>query len=189
MALEERSLVEQARAGSREAFGELVVLYQHHIYGYVLRTIGDAEAARDVAQEVVLRAYTSVAGLQDPRKFRSWLFAIAANLSRNWLKRQRRAPFPQVNSSIDASTDERERPDPSPSASPSYIAEREELRAIVQAAVQALPLKYREVLVLRAQHGLKVDEVAEVLHITVAAADSRLRRARARLREELAELE
>jgi len=188
MAHEEQCLVEQARAGSREAFGELVVLYQRHIYGYVLRIVGDAEAARDVAQEVALRAYTSIANLRDARKFRSWLFTIAVNVSRNWLKRHRRAPLPLVNPSFGAPAYERELPDPNPSASPSYAIEKEELRAAVTAAVQALPLKYREALVLRSQHGLKVDEVADILHITVAAADSRLRRARAMLREKLADL-
>jgi len=189
MVHEELPLVERARAGSREASGELGVLYQHHIYGYVLRIIGDAEAARDVTQEVFLRAYTSIAGLRDSRKFRSWLFAIAVNLSRNWLKRQRRAPLSMVSSSFDAPADERELPDPSPSASPSCAAEREELKAAVAAAVDALPLKYREVVMLRSQHGLKVNEVADVLHLTVAAVDSRLRRAKAMLSETLAEFE
>ena len=189
MAYDELPLVERARAGSREAFGELGTLYQHHIYGYVLRIIGDAEAARDVTQEVFLRAYTSIVGLRDSRKFRSWLFAIAVNLSRNWLKRQRRAPLPLVSSLFDAPADERELPDPSPSASPSYVAETQELKAVVAAAVEALPLKYREVVILRSQHGLRVNEVADVLHLTVPAVDSRLRRAKAMLSDTLAEYE
>ena len=57
------------------------------------------------------------------------------------------------------------------------------------AAVEALPLKYREVVILRSQHGLRVKEVADVLHLTVAAVDSRLRRAKEMLGETLAEFE
>jgi len=186
---EESSLVEHARAGSRDAFGRLVVLYHHNVHACVLQIIGDAEAARDLTQEVFLRAYTSLSGLRDTRKFRSWLYAIAINLSRDWLKRPRRATFPLVDSSASASNAERELPDPRPSASPSYIVETDELKAAVAAAVGALPLKYREVSVLRFQQELKVGEVAEVLDISVAAVDSRLRRAKAMLRDTLAELE
>ena len=187
MGHEQLPLVERARAGSRDAFGELAVLYQHHVYGYVLRIIGDADAAWDVTQDVFLRAYTSIGGLRDPQRFRSWLFAIAVNLSRNWLKRRRRNPLPLAHPSFDPAPAERELPDPNPSASPDHAVEREESIAAVTAAVQALPLKYREAVVLRSQHGLKVNEVADVLHITVAAADSRLRRAKEMLRVWLAE--
>ena len=189
MGSEESTLVERARAGSREAFGDLVALYQHHIHGCVLRIIGDAEAARDVAQEAFLRAYTSLAGLRDPRKFRPWLYAIAVNLSRNWLKRQRRAPLSLVRSSSHLSEAEGELPDRGLSASPSYLAQLSERRQLVAQAVESLPVKYREVAVLRFQHELKVKEVAEALGISVAAAESRLRRVKAMLREELAGLE
>jgi len=186
---EESSLVERACAGSRDAFGELAELHHHNIHGCVLRIIGDAEAARDVTQQVFLRAYTSLSGLRDARKFRSWLYAIAINLSRDWLKRQRRATFAMVDSWFDASNAGHELPDPSPSASPSCIVEAGELRNAVAAAVRALPLKYREVSVLRFQHEFKVSEVAEILSISVAAVDSRLRRAKAMLRDTLADLE
>ena len=185
MGSEESTLVERARAGSRDAFGRLVVLHQHGIYGYVRRIIGDAESARDVAQEAFLRAYTSLAGLRDPRKFRPWLYAIAVNLSRNWLKRQRRAPLSLGRSPSGSPADERELPDPGLSASPSYVADRKELRSIVARAVEALPPKYRDVSILRLQHGLKVSEVAEALGVSVAAVESRLRRVKAMLREKL----
>ena len=186
---EELALVTRARAGSCDAFGELVARHQGGVYGYVLHIIGDVEAARDLAQDVFVRAFTSLAGLRDPRKFRPWLYAIAVNLSRNWLKRQRRAPLSLVRSSSRLSEAEGELPDPGLSASPSYLAQLSERRQLVAQAVESLPVKYREVAVLRFQHELKVKEVAEALGISVVAAESRLRRVKAMLREELAGLE
>ena len=188
MSSEESSLAERARAGSRAAFGGLVAIHQHGVYGYVLRIIGDAEAAADVTQDVFLRAYTALADLRDARKFKPWLYAIAVSASRNWLRRQRRAPLSLDGSSPEAADGERELPDPSLLASPSLTADANEARQLVRRAVESLPAKYREVAVLRFQHEMKVSEVADALHINVAAVESRLRRAKAMLRDRLAEL-
>ena len=192
MDCEQASLVKRARDGSRGAFDRLVAMYQDDIYGYIWHMIGDAEAACDVAQDVLLRAYTSLAQLRDPGRFRPWLFAIAVNQCRNWLKRQRRQPLPLDRSPTKtaAETDQhaRELADPDPSASPDLSAGTNELRLAVQQAVGSLPVKYREVAVLRFQHELKVSQIARTLGIRVAAVESRLRRAKEMLREKLAGL-
>jgi len=192
MDCERASLVKRARDGSRRAFDRLVAMYQDDIYGYIWHMIGDAEAACDVAQDVLLRAYTSLAQLRDPGRFRPWLFAIAVNQCRTWLKRQRRQPLSLDRSPSEAAaeTDHRARElaDPDPSASPDISADVKELRLAVQQAVGSLPVKYREVAVLRFQHELKVSQIASTLGIRVPAVESRLRRAKDMLREKLSGL-
>ena len=189
---EQASLVKRARAGSRDAFDRLVVIYQDDIYGYIWRMTGDAEAACDVAQNVLLRAYTSLAQLRDPARFRPWLFAMAVNQCRNWLKRQRRQPLSMSRSSgetmAEPNESARELADPDPSASPEFAADANELRLAVQQAIGSLPLKYREAAILRFQHELKVSQIAKALGIRVAAVESRLRRAKEMLRTKLSGL-
>lgn len=184
----ESSLVERACTGSRDAFGELVTLYQHEIYAYVLRIIGDPEAAWDVAQDVFVRAYRCLGQLNDRGKFKLWLYAIAVNRCRNWLDEQRRQPLALSQPTMDHEGEEHELADPDPLMSPDLALGEKELQQGVQDAVRSLPLKYREVAVLRYQNDTKVSEVAESLGVSVAAVESRLRRAKDMLRRKLTEL-
>jgi len=185
----ETSLVRDAVAGSVEAFGELVILYQHDIYGYVLGVLGNGADARNVAQETFLRAYRSLAQLRSPDKFHAWLYSIAVNQCRNHLKRRGREASRFVTLSPD-SADDRRPPssEPGPAISPRDVAEAREVVATVADAIAALAETYREVAVMRFQNGLKVGQIAEALGLTVAAVESRVRRARAELCEQLSAL-
>ena len=186
------SLVERARAGARDAFGDLVTIYQNEIYAYALRITGDAEAASDVTQDVFVRAYTSLMKLRDAGKFRPWLYAIAVNRCRTWLKQQHRRSLAMSRSLAETATEalgnDRELADPHPSASPDLAVSQEELRQRVQEALGSLAPKYREVAVLRFEHELKVSQIAEALGLRVAAVESRLRRAKEMLRTKLSGL-
>jgi len=185
----ETSLVRDAVAGSVEAFGELVILYQNDIYGYVLGVIGNAADARDVAQETFLRAHRSLAQLRSPETFRSWLYTIAVNQCRNHLKRRGREQG-RFMTPLPGATDDRGggAPEPSSVFSPRDAAEARELMASVSGAIAALAETYREGAVMRFRNGLKVGQIAEVLGLTVAAVESRVRRAGAELREQLSAL-
>lgn len=182
----EASLVVDARNGSLDAFGELVVLYQNDMYGYVLRIVGDATAAYDVTQDVFLRAHRALGSLETVGRFRPWLYSIAVNTSRNWLKQRRRQSSRFVNvEAADAAADEWMTADPNPLASPLAAEQLRELGKQLHNVISSLPDEYREVAVLRFQHELKVSEIAAALDLTVAATESRLRRAREKLRTQL----
>lgn len=183
------SLVRDAAAGSIEAFGELVVLYQHTIYGYVLSVIGNAADARDVAQEAFLRAHRCLGQLRSPDAFSPWLYSIAVNLCRNHLKRRVRAQS-RFASGPPGSSDDEDGLTAITAAegSPQDAAEARETGAAVSDALAQLTETYREVAVLRFQHGLKVSQIAEVLGLSVAAVESRVRRARSELCRRLAAL-
>ena len=176
-------LVVDAQGGSLDAFGRLVVRYQSDIHGYVLRIIRDATAAYDVTQEVFLRAHRSLGTLAEPAKFRAWLYAIAVNTCRNWLKQFRREQSRVVSvDSVADETGEWTLPDPSRLASPRTAEELRELGERLCEAIESLPQPYREVAVLRFQQELTAGEISQTLGLSLAATESRLRRAKEKLR-------
>jgi RNA polymerase sigma-70 factor (ECF subfamily) len=189
MEANETSLVRDAVAGSIDAFGELVILHQHSIYGYVLRVLGNPADAWDVAQETFLRAHRSLGQLRSPGAFRTWLYSIAVNQCRNHLKRQTREESRLVRQAPDAPDGEdRLSHIPARGLSPQGVAEAKETATAVSEALAALSDTYREVAVLRFQHGMKVQQIADVLDLSVAAVESRVRRARAELSTQLEDM-
>ena len=183
----EAELVEAAMAGGLDAYGELVTAYQDRIYAYVLRMVGNAADAQDIAQETFLRVHRSLGQLASAGAFHSWLYTIAVNTCRNHLKRRNRESARFVSLSSQPTGDEQsvQVPDTTPATSPFAAFEAREVATAVAEAFKALPNIYREVAVLRFQNGLKVREIAEVLDLTVAAVESRLRRARPELCQRL----
>ena len=181
----EASLVSDAAAGSLEAFGELVDACQDEVYGYAVRVLGDAASARDVAQQTFVRAHRCLDQLRDPGGFRPWLRAIAVNQCRNWLKQQRRRDSRFVPLEFPGGGRAGPAADTRTAASPAAHAQANEIRTAVQAAVDSLTDTYREVAVMRYQNGLQVSQIADALGLSVAAVESRMRRARSELQARL----
>lgn len=82
-------LVELARGGDADAYARLVASYERQVRIYLARLIGDDVHASDLAQDVFVRAWQHLFELRDPARFRGWLFRIATNAARSWLRRQR----------------------------------------------------------------------------------------------------
>src|SRR5258706_15760957 len=89
----DEELVARSVRGDAESFNELILRWERPIYALAYRTIGREEDARDVCQETFLRAYRALPGFRGQAKFSSWLYRIALNLCRDWLRRERRTPF------------------------------------------------------------------------------------------------
>jgi RNA polymerase sigma-70 factor, ECF subfamily len=176
-------LVRRAQAGEMPAFNSLVLRYQDAVYSLALRMLGSPAAAEDAAQEAFIRAYRRLETFRGGN-FRSWLFSIVANLSRDELRR--RARRPQL--SLDAARDDPDRADldpVEPGPGPEAVAEQAELRALLEAALLTLPDDWREVVVLSDVQGLAYEEIAQVTGLALGTVKSRLSRARAHLRDTL----
>src|SRR5678815_5542792 len=94
-------LVARTVGGDADSFNELIHRWERPIYALAYRQIGREEDARDVCQETFLRAYRALSGFKGQAKFSSWLYRIALNLCRDWIRRQRRAPVSQFPEDID----------------------------------------------------------------------------------------
>jgi RNA polymerase sigma-70 factor (ECF subfamily) len=181
-------LVERARSGDREAFGDLVLLYQDAVYRIVRRTSQvDPSFAEDLAQETFLRAFRALDSFRGECSFAHWLFRIATNLTINRVttvaaRAERRAV------SLDAPPtvrDGEERLDPADCGQPAPEArmERVELRNALDQALSRIPEEFRAAVVLRDVEGLDYDAIAEVLKVPIGTVRSRLHRGREALRD------
>ena len=184
------ALIAAAQRGDQAAFGEIVRRYQRAVYrvGYALtRNASDAD---DLAQETFVRVYQNRQSYRPSAKFSSWLFTIASNLCRNHLRWGRRHPTVSLAREDDAGDGPADATDtlPSPDRGPSDCAERNDTARWVKAEIQALPHDLKTVVLLFEYEELSYEEIADVLHCSPKAVETRLYRARKILREKLERL-
>ena len=182
------ALARRAAGGDEPAYAVLVERHQGPIHGFIFRSVGDAETARDLTQEVFVKAWFALGRLQERARFSTWLFQIAANLCRDHAKskatRNARMTNPLVREKDDGTT--RERDFPHPGLTPDNQAEMNETMVALQRAIAALPVELREAFILGAIDQLPHKEISSILGISPKAAEVRIYRARKILSEQLA---
>ena len=195
----ELDLLRKAQHGDRASYGQLVVAYQDRLYNAILRLVGDAEEARELAQEAFTRGLMKLDSFRGDASPYTWLFRIAVNLAISHLRKvQRHRVF-----SLDApprNGNGRHDDDQASSLAdrvsdgglsggsavlPPADLERKELHGQVLAALGRLDAEYRAVLVMRDIEGFDYQQMAEVLSLPLGTLKSRLFRARLALRDEL----
>ena len=184
--LEDAEVIRRVRAGDSDAFGVLVDRYGARIQRLVRGFVRNEEDARDVAQDAFLKAFARLDRFDGRSAFYTWMYRIAANTAMDHNKKVRRRPAPLP---LEAPREDDERPSSAPAApgpSPVQGAMTAELRVRIDRALDALPPVYREVVVLRELEGLTYDDIARVLRLSRGTVESRLFRARERLRASLA---
>jgi RNA polymerase sigma factor (sigma-70 family) len=179
---DDAELVHLARAGNRDAYGELIRRYQRPIWGLAYLLIGDRFEAEDMTQEAFLRAWLNLDLLSDPAKFAAWLRRIVFGVSIDWLR--------VFRSDLYRLTDDKAEWDLSRQAAHTETAlerlEAIELRQRIWEAVAQLPPRYRLPLTLFHLDGLSHSKVAEALGVPVSTARSLVTRARQKLQPMLA---
>ncbi len=186
-------LVARAARRDPEAFDALVLRHQDRIYSALLRLLGDAEAARDAAQETFLKAWQALPRFEQRAMFSTWIYRIAINVSISRRRSDRAHPDRRalpLESGADPDEGEAEpRRVPEPVArdgNPAAAIESEEARTAVSRAIAALDPDFRTTIVMRDIQGLSYEEIAETLGIPVGTVRSRIHRGREMLREALA---
>ena len=175
----DRTAVDDARAGDTDAFEALVLRYQARIVNYASAMVRDAGGAEDVAQETFVRAWRGLGRFRGESSFKTWLYRIATNVART--HRDRRARQAQIaDRSLDnesAPLQAGDVPSPAPDAETLLVTREEIDRALVE-----LPAPLRIALVLRDVEGLDYKEIAGVTGAPIGTVESRIFRARQRLR-------
>jgi RNA polymerase sigma-70 factor, ECF subfamily len=173
-------------AGEIQVYHQLIRPYERSVYVMAFSYMKNREDAEDVAQEAFVRAFRKLASFRAESKFSTWLISITINEARTRLRRQalvRMEPLDQL-------------PDEDKSISPALLrdwreipseaVEREEVRVLIQSAVEQLPEVYRQVFLLRDVEELTISETAEALNISIPNVKVRLHRARMMLQKQLA---
>ena len=177
--MKEDLLLEKARHGDQEAFGELVRLYEKKVYALTLRMCKNPDDAAEAAQEAFLAAWQGLKFFRGEASFSTWLYRLASNACVDLLRKEQRhkaAAGPSLNDAdtyIEVADD---------AATPQELAERSELREQIEEGLQSLSPEHREVLILRELHQLSYEEIAQTLDLDTGAVKSRISRGRKALR-------
>lgn len=183
----EAELIQRVCQGDKEAFYCLVQPCERGIFTAAMSILNNPADAEEVAQEAVLKAFTALPRFRGESKFSTWLIQITINEARLKLRKDRR----HLHESVDEQqTNEQGDYFPKDYADwreiPSETLQRKELREALKRALDSLPPKYREVLILRDVQHLSIQETAQVLGITEGSVKTRLLRARFQMRDALA---
>ena len=175
----DRTLVDEAKSGSLDAFESLVRRYQHRVVNYVQAIVRDSGEAEDVAQETFIRAYRSLGRFRGESAFKTWLYTIATNTARTALERRgRRERVADQSLDDDARALTAERvPSHGPDPEATLV-----MRDAIDRALAMLPDELRVAVVLRDVEGLDYKEIAEVTEVPMGTVESRIFRARRKLR-------
>jgi RNA polymerase sigma-70 factor (ECF subfamily) len=173
----DEQLLADYRSGDKSSFSELVGRYQRELYHFLVRFLGNRAAAEDVFQETFLQVHQSAEQFDPQRRFRPWLFTIAANKARDLIRSQARRPTNPLQASISPGDEESgEFIDlmKSTDATPSDPMERQELQRQVQSTVTSMPEHLREILLLSYFHQFPYKQISEILDIPLGTVKSRL---------------
>jgi RNA polymerase sigma-70 factor (ECF subfamily) len=173
----DEDLLASYRGGDRAAFSRLVERYQRELFHFLVRFVGDRAAAEDIFQESFLQVHQSANQFDLTRRFRPWLFTIAANKARDYLRSQARRPANQLQASISPGNDDSgEFIDllTSGDLGPDVPMERHELQQLVQKTVSEMPANFREILLLSYFHQFSYKQIGEILEIPLGTVKSRL---------------
>ncbi len=172
-------LVARARQGEAAAFATLIGRYEERILRLVRGMVPRADV-EDVAQEAFLKAFRKLHLFDGRSSFYTWIYRISANTAMDWRKketRRRHAPLPVSPEGEDRTE--------SQGVGPARRAVQRELGELIDRAIAELPPRYHEILILREFRGLSYEQIAAELQISKGTVESRLFRARERLRERL----
>jgi len=171
MTLTDDELVARSMGGDAESFNQLILRWERPIYALAYRVIGREEDARDVCQETFLRAFRALPGFKGQAKFSSWLYRIALNLCRDWIRRQRRAPVMQMPEGVDPGELVAER---GPVESIEELVARRQLSGVVEEAMALLPEEQRTAIILKEYHGMTFQEIADMQGCPLSTVKTRL---------------
>jgi len=176
--LSDNELAKLVQKGHKECYREIVSRYQKKLFVYVYHLLGNKEETEDILQNVFVKTFNSIKHFDIKRKFSSWIYRIAHNESVNYLKRKSRKRFVSWE---DVSTSKDKLETSSDEESPDDLWLKKELRKEVQDALDKLPQKYREVLVLRYFLNKTYDEMSDILGKPANTIGTLLNRAKKKL--------
>ncbi len=180
------AMVAQAVAGDRDAFRVLVERHSRTAFRVAYRMTGNEHDAEEVVQEALLRAYRRLAGFESRSNFGTWLYRIAVNCALDHVRarqrhtEQRVEPDPELPDLMDAL--------PSADPAPDRLAENEQLRSRVAAAMRELTPVERAAFTLRHFEGCSIEEIGRALGLRTSATKNSIFRAVQKLRRALAPL-
>ncbi len=172
-------LIRRTKAGSRQAFGQLVARYQDFVFSICLRILRNREAAEEAAQDAFLKAYQRLKQFQGDSQFSSWLYTIAYRTALDQARLKKRpvdsTDFQEAHPAKQLSTDQKA----------SESVEQTDLRQALEQGIRALKREEAIVITLFYLQEQSIKEIAAITNTTVSNVKTRLHRGRESLRQAL----
>jgi RNA polymerase sigma-70 factor (ECF subfamily) len=180
----EINLAKLARKGNRQAFADLVEIYKDKIYHLCFRMLGNPQEAEDAVQETFMRVYIHIDRFDEHQKFSTWIFRIATNLCIDLLRKRK------IIHSLDFHNSDQNKIDfysilPSNEVSLEQQIILSETQRQIQKAIDSLPERYKSIIILKYMEDMSLQEIADILHLTVSTVKTRVHRGREFLRKKL----
>jgi RNA polymerase sigma-70 factor (ECF subfamily) len=175
-------LVRRFKEGDRSAYTEIVRRYQHRVFTQCVRWIGDRQVAEEVAQDVFIALFRSLANFRGDAQLSTWIYRVVVNHCKNrrlYRKRRRVDRHDSIHETPEDDGPSRELPDPR--AHTDAGVHRNEAQRLVAAGLEELDDEQRQIIVLRDVQDLSYEEIAEILDLPRGTVKSRLHRARLQL--------
>ena len=180
--MSEELLIEKAQNGDKKALAQLVKNYEQTVYNFSFKICRNKERAEHTMQETFLSMVKNIGQFSGKSKLSTWLYTVVSNNCLMLARSQKKHEYSSIDDdegliSEESITDWKITPD--------QISENNELRNLLDEAIQNLPADYRVVFLLRDVEGLSTEETGKITDLSIPAVKSRLHRARAFLRNEL----
>jgi RNA polymerase sigma-70 factor (ECF subfamily) len=184
--MDEKQLVELAKAGDRKALATLVKNHEQTVYNFSFKICRDRDKAENIIQETILSILKHLNQFDGNSRLSTWLYRIVSNHCLMQARKEKNKYFVSLDDNDDDDSDlyvDKYLADWS--RVPTSVAENNELKVILDNAIDKLSPEYRLVFLLRDVEGLSTEETAQATELSVPAVKSRLHRARAFLRKEI----
>lgn len=180
--ISDEQLIARFQLGDVQAYDILVHRYKDQLLNFVFRFVGNRTDAEDIIQETFLRVYRNKHMYKEIAKFSTWVYTIAGNLAKTELRRRKRHKIFSVSNFVN---EEKDFDIPDRDHSPEKKVDSSMQESIIQKAIEKLPIKFKEVIVLRDIQGFAYEEISQILNIPLGTVKSRVNRGRLKLQEDL----
>lgn len=170
--MSDAELVALTQEGNLNAFNQLAGRWESSLYGFVRRTLGNGEDARDVCQEALVKAFQNITRLRDGGKFKSWIHYIALNLCRDRFRSPRARA--EVMTYEEGILDETDAPGRTATAPTDALAEKTVLSGVLESVLEELPQEQRSSILLREFQGFTSEEIGEMTGVPAATVRTRI---------------
>ena len=178
----DEELIARFQKGDSYAFDQLVKRYKEPLLNFIFRFIGEISEAEDIVQETFYRVYKNKHYYKEVAKFSTWIYTIAGNLAKTELRRRRRRKLFSIHKETSA---EKEIELPDKRSDPEKEVNTVLTEKVIQKAINNLPPKFRQVIILRDVQGFSYEEISSIIKVPLGTVKSRVNRARLRLQEDL----
>lgn len=187
---EDREIVREVLNGKKELFALLIHRYEDRIFNYIYYLVKQKEEAEDLTQTTFVKAFFALRQYNHAYEFSTWIYTIARNVCLDYFRKRKREDGDlslNVTVSEDGDTEMGELIEEDHSPDPLRTVLNEELRGKIEKAIERLPVKLREIVVLRHLEDRSYEEIAQIIDLPVGTVKSYLHRARKKLKEWLEE--